>query len=481
MSVKLIKDTFNYGLGQILPKVVGFLLIPVYTAYLKPEEYGVVELSLTVATFMSITMRLSIPGAITRFYFDFNTRLEKQQYVSTVYWSVFVIGFIFSIVFSLIGFLWIDALIPGLPFFPFFCIVTLASFLNINSDVQRRLLQVRGQSAYNAILNIFVALVGIGSAITLVVIFKMGALGLVLASLITAIIFLVQGQVYLRKDLLFFFKKSLFKDSFLYSIYLFPTHFLGAFAPLFAKSFLSATVSLSAVGLFAIANRLVQPLSILITALSTALTPIYYSYRSKFGKEEFGNAIRKIYSRVWLANLVLVSFIFIFSKPILNFIVSEAYRNADLCVKILAFGSIPSMCYILINQEIFYQKETKKVMIINLVSLFFNFALAFLLVEKLKENGIALSLVIQQTITVVLLYPYIRKSGIKIIDERFFITTTTFVCICFAVWLMIDGMELAYPLTSCIAAFLSIILGLSVIAKDTFIEIIEIVKDYLKR
>jgi len=481
MSIRLFKDTFNYGLGQILPKIIGFLLIPVYTAYLSPEEYGVVELSLTTAAFFAVTMRMSIPGAITRFYFDFKTQREQQQYISTIYWSVLVIGFIFFTIFSLIGLFWIDELIPGLPFWPFFCIIVLASFLNVNSDVQRRLLQVRGQSAYNAILNIFVALAGIGFAVILVVFFELGSLGLVLSSLITAIIFFVQAQLYLRRDLLLFYKKDFFKDSFFYSIYLFPTHFLGAFAPLFAKSILSASVSLSAVGLFAIANKLVQPLNILINALTTALTPIYYSYRTKLDKVEFENKIQNIYSKIWLVTILLVSFIFIFSKPILNFFASEAYREADVCMKILAFGSIPSMAYILMSQEIFFRKETRRIMIINLTSLFFNFIFAFLLVEKWEENGIALSLALQQIITMIFTYRFIRKGSFKIIDTKFFVTTTLFVCVCLFAWTFVESVSPSYFLVYCISAFLFITLGLAWIAKGTCIEMINIVKNYLKK
>ena len=41
---QLIKHSGIYGLGTILSKSVGFLMIPIYTHYFVPADYGVLEL-----------------------------------------------------------------------------------------------------------------------------------------------------------------------------------------------------------------------------------------------------------------------------------------------------------------------------------------------------------------------------------------------------------------------------------------------------
>lgn len=45
---QLARSSIVYGLGSYGVKVVGFLLIPVYTRYLAPSDYGVMSL---VSTF----------------------------------------------------------------------------------------------------------------------------------------------------------------------------------------------------------------------------------------------------------------------------------------------------------------------------------------------------------------------------------------------------------------------------------------------
>ena len=39
-----VRHSAVYGLGAVLAKVLGFLLLPVYTRYLGPNDYGVLEL-----------------------------------------------------------------------------------------------------------------------------------------------------------------------------------------------------------------------------------------------------------------------------------------------------------------------------------------------------------------------------------------------------------------------------------------------------
>jgi len=40
---KLVKTTAIYSIGQILPQAVRFILLPIYTHFLTPADYGVVS------------------------------------------------------------------------------------------------------------------------------------------------------------------------------------------------------------------------------------------------------------------------------------------------------------------------------------------------------------------------------------------------------------------------------------------------------
>ena len=82
---RLTGTTLNYGIGRVLPQVIAFALIPVYTAYLRPEDYGIVELALTLGRMVAVLMRLGILGAVTRYYFDQTNINDLRDYVTTTY------------------------------------------------------------------------------------------------------------------------------------------------------------------------------------------------------------------------------------------------------------------------------------------------------------------------------------------------------------------------------------------------------------
>jgi O-antigen/teichoic acid export membrane protein len=100
---KLLKHASIYGAGNVLGKVVGFFMIPFYTHYLTPADYGSLELldlSLTLATLV-LTMWLN--ASVVRQYNDFTEAKDRNQAVGTVLIFAFFIGLIvaaFGIQFS---------------------------------------------------------------------------------------------------------------------------------------------------------------------------------------------------------------------------------------------------------------------------------------------------------------------------------------------------------------------------------------------
>ena len=80
---KLGKHTLIYGSGLLISKAVGFFLIPLYTHYLTPEDYGILELLDLTAYIIGYLIGLGMTDAILRFYHESESELEKHQIIST--------------------------------------------------------------------------------------------------------------------------------------------------------------------------------------------------------------------------------------------------------------------------------------------------------------------------------------------------------------------------------------------------------------
>ncbi len=63
---KTVKHTAVYSLGNISTKLVGFILLPLYTTHLSTEEYGVLAILQAIAQILIGVFGLSLPTAMMR-------------------------------------------------------------------------------------------------------------------------------------------------------------------------------------------------------------------------------------------------------------------------------------------------------------------------------------------------------------------------------------------------------------------------------
>ncbi len=432
MQIKLIKDTFNYGMGQVLPKIIGFLLIPLYTAYLSPSDFGVFDLAMTFSAFLLVVMRLSVPGAITRFYYDYRGEQEKN-YITSIYWFVIVLSLFTGLLVLMFGYFFVDVLIPGLPYYPFVLLIVCSAFLNSGSDVQRRLLQVRQQSAYSAGLNIFTALVTIVLSITFVMFFKWNAIGLVLATVLASLVLFLQAQYYLRKDIFAKINLPMIRESLRFSLVLFPYHLYGQVSTLVTKSILSAFGSLAAVGVLAIATKFTQPFSIIINAFGAAFTPQYLATRTNNQEADFYK-LSVLIKRVWFGSALMFVFFFLFVDVIIILMTPPTYHQAITITKLLSLGFLPQMFYIIFSNELFFRKENKILLFINMIGISLSLILSWLLVRSYQETGAAVAVITPSFVGAILMYWFTRK-------KITFHPPWIFIFSCFGFSLLISGVD----------------------------------------
>jgi O-antigen/teichoic acid export membrane protein len=95
---KLFKQTFIYGLATVLPRMLSFLLLPLYTGVLATSGYG--EVSVIFAWFAIFNVLLAY-GMETAFFRFYNGDDNKDTVLSTSLWSIaattllfFIVGFL---------------------------------------------------------------------------------------------------------------------------------------------------------------------------------------------------------------------------------------------------------------------------------------------------------------------------------------------------------------------------------------------------
>jgi O-antigen/teichoic acid export membrane protein len=78
----LTKHSLIYGLSGILSRSIGFLLIPLYTHYLTPADYGTLELLDLTSYIIGMLAAMGISNSVMRFYYEFSEQEMKDQVIS---------------------------------------------------------------------------------------------------------------------------------------------------------------------------------------------------------------------------------------------------------------------------------------------------------------------------------------------------------------------------------------------------------------
>lgn len=77
---ELVGDTLVYGLASIADRAIGFVLLPVMTAILAPEDYGIISLFATTSQVLFILCSVGIHQSFFRHYTETHD-VERQQSV----------------------------------------------------------------------------------------------------------------------------------------------------------------------------------------------------------------------------------------------------------------------------------------------------------------------------------------------------------------------------------------------------------------
>src|SRR5690606_27769116 len=91
----LFKQTAIYGLATVLPRMLSFLLVRLYTGILPTADYGEVSVLLAYMVFFNVILSYGMETAFFRFY---NSTDNKQNVVATSIISIFWSSLLFLVV-----------------------------------------------------------------------------------------------------------------------------------------------------------------------------------------------------------------------------------------------------------------------------------------------------------------------------------------------------------------------------------------------
>src|SRR5512146_1178967 len=193
------KHTLVYGAGIVLGKLASFLMLPIYTHYLTPSDYGVLELLAMMIDVVGMLVGLGFMTGLYKFYSEAEGH-DKVAVVGTAALGAAVLAAVGTIL-GIAGAPLLNRLIIGQAGSPLYVqIFFLVYFMQTIGSVPLALLRAQNRSVIFVAVNTAKLLMSLSLNILLVVYLHKGVLGVMISSIVTETVMAIGLGGYLLYD-----------------------------------------------------------------------------------------------------------------------------------------------------------------------------------------------------------------------------------------------------------------------------------------
>lgn len=381
---RIFKDTVIYGLGSLLPKAAGIILVPIYTRFLVPADYGIISLATMITTMVSNVMLLGQQGSLTLYLRQIENE-GKQEGAGALVFSavsfvlvcgVAILGVLLAIGPTVTPFVVNQ---PKFTFDPFMRIALLTAFLTLPFGLIQAVNRSRGQSGTHTGMQLASFALNTGITIYFVVTLRQGAYGSLKGNFGAALLLFPVALFLLVRNMRFDFSGEWLKRSLAFGLPLIPHFFAGWMLTFSDRWILGHFRTLDEVGLYSLAYNLSMVLNMVVMAVNTAWGPVYYDLAaSEDGRSKLPRLITVYASAVTALAMAYL----LFSREILLILATPRYFAAAPLVPVIVAGYFAFAMYAVMSTGIFYAKKTKLIPLISAVAAAVNIGLNLLLVPK---------------------------------------------------------------------------------------------------
>ena len=387
---RILGGSVNYGLGGVLPQLLNFLLIPVYTRFLTPEDYGIADVASSVGAVLTIIVRLGVAGSVTRFYYDHKQGEALNRFISTVTAFLAGWGLVAGVILTVAGPAIFRLIAPGIDFFPYLALAVWTAVLGIHMEVQQRLLQAQERSRTHMLLTTSQFALGLVLTILFVVVLDLRVLGVLLGTFVSTAVFFLVAVGFLARYWTWSWCRTMLREAIAYGLPMLPHHVFTWLTTLASRLFLNGLGTTAAVGLFGIASRMASPLNIALTALNAAWVPVYFSLRksgSEDASETLGRAVTALAAMVvWCALGIAV-----LGPEVVMFMTPREYHSSGGLLPILAAAHLVRGCYFVVVSGAFFEKRTSFVPMATGLGAIVSVATCLYLIPRRGAEGAAVA------------------------------------------------------------------------------------------
>lgn len=393
---RLAKDAGIYTAFSVFDRAVPFLFLPIITRYLSPDEYGVYVTFQSLLSFFVPFLSFGSDASIIITYFKLSYEKFKQYFFNSFLIFIFLSALIYFV------FHFFSNEISELVKFPseYLIWVFVGCFFQYINDLNANLWQSFREPKKYGVFKISYTILKNGLNLFFVISLAFSWKGLIYSQVITALVFsLISLFIFFRRNYFSFnFNFEYVKDSLKYGIPL-SLHNLGAWGTdLASRLILNSLVGIAATGEFGAGATLGMIVSLIQDSFNRAFAP-YLFEKLKAPTEETKKSIVKKTYLYYIIIFVLAGLIGLAGTLAASTILGAKYQNSGQFIIWISFAYAFTGLYKMHVNYIFYEKKSKLLMLITLISGSVNILLCFWLIKLNGAVGAAQAFLLSNAIS----------------------------------------------------------------------------------
>jgi len=387
----LFRASGIYTVTSIINAGIPFLLLPILTRYLSPEDYGIVTMFSLLVSIFGVFTGLSVHGAINRVYFEKD--INFKEYVANCIFILFISSILtFIVVFAIKGFI---SNISGVPE-NWVLIAVILSFFQFLILSNLAIYQARMKAKEYAILQIGQSLLNVLFTILFVVIIGFKWEGRLLSQFLTVFIFGIFSFIIIYKYWTeWSINKNYIKHALKFGVPLMP-HTIGGMLMVSTDRFIITNIlGLKEAGIYTAGLQVGMIIQLFADSFSRAYAPWLFE---KLNQNYYNTKIKIVkFTYIYFIVIILFALILAISAPFLmKLLVGKSFYESSSVVLWIALGGAFNGMYYMVTNYIFYAYKTYLLTWITLFSGLINVPLTYLLTKNfgIIGSGMSYSLVL---------------------------------------------------------------------------------------
>lgn len=388
----LAKDTGIFAIGNFGTKILSFLCVSLYTAYLTTSEFGEADALITTITLLLPVFSLELSEAVLRFLYD--EGVDKKQIYSI---SAFASGF--AIILAILGMILASILSPSLQEYSFYFI-----FIFLFSTVEAFLSSITkgiGKIKCFVIKGLIFTSVFIASNIVLLIFLHKGLEGYFVSYIFayaTSCVYMYFAVKMYKHRLTLRINRLLLKQMLVYSIPFIPASISWWINSSADKYMLIWMIGSESNGLYSVA----QKIPIMVTAVTTIFTQAWQlsamqNYEESDFSDYFSEMFRLLASLVMFGTVAVMLVNFPVAKLLFQKDFFEAWKYVPMLTVACTFSTMAGF----LASAFTSAKKTSALFISTCIGAVINIIVNYVLIIAIGAFGAAVATAISFIVVVI--------------------------------------------------------------------------------